>query len=72
MTTKIVVLKKETYDILEQLKQRDESIDELIIRLAQKQTDLKPYMDLASEENMLRPKVGPKEEILEKTISVNK
>ncbi len=72
MTTKIIVLKKETYDILEQLKQRNESLDDLIMRLAQKQVEFKPYLDLASEENLLRPKVGEKEESLEKTISMHK
>jgi len=72
MTTKIVVLKKETYEILEQLKQRDESIDELILRLATQHADVKPYLDVVKEEDMLKPKAGEKVESLEKTISINK
>jgi predicted CopG family antitoxin len=72
MATKIIGVRKETFEFLKQLKLKDEMVDDVIMRLIRQQSEVQLYLGLASEENLLLPKAEEKHQSLETTICVQK
>ncbi len=69
MPTKNIEIRKETYELLNQLRLEGETMDDVIVRILRNAVGNQSYVELEYEENKLKPSPEEKREHLEKTIS---